>query len=454
MPHYPDSKQALTVLSVVVCLNFTTAFERISNLFLTPWMKTFGVTQTQITLVPALLCLALSLGAITWPTLVEPLLGGFGPGTTVGLRIAILLYTGSLLAASFIPWFWLFLVNIVITGLGMSWMMPASGVALNRWFIKYRMITNQTMEMGRAVFVCTMPYVMQWIMATLGWQWALRVLAVLPLLVFIPIHLMGTAPDAMQRPQSISPPGSDLGEDDKMLPASPAGSRKNTRASDEPAIEPMAAEVKPVMAGPPVYKPRANEPLLLKLVALGVLFSFLGMATGRTLAVAYADGKMKAFGIQMTTFQRASLVTFFNWSSVGIRIVFIILREPLLKVARAGDMWFWGTLLCTATFGITPLLCNKLAVVGLMIAACLQGLTLGIYQGQPITVLAGIVGTERMGKWMGIYTLLCGLGNFIGPVVISKLCAVIGNSDWIYYFCVIFYTLAALMTIPITRNKL
>ena len=84
---YPDTKYALKVLSVVVCLNFLTALERQANLFLTPWMNEFETTQTKIALVPAFLCLAMSFGALTWTPLVEPILG-----TTRGLRLAIILY--------------------------------------------------------------------------------------------------------------------------------------------------------------------------------------------------------------------------------------------------------------------------------------------------------------------------------------------------------------------------
>ena len=81
-------------------------------------------------------------------------------------------------------------------------------------------------------------------------------------------------------------------------------------------------------------------------------------------------------------------------------------------------------------------------------------MTLGIYQGQPITVLANIVGPDRMGKWMGIYTLLTGMGNFIGPVSFSKLSQAIGNADWIYYVTSPLYTIALISAIILCRNNL
>ena len=91
--------------------------------------------------------------------------------------------------------------------------------------------------------------------------------------------------------------------------------------------------------------------------------------------MAYADGKSKSLGFEMTNFQRATLVTIFNWGSVGIRLVIIGFREKIIGAGiKAGDMWFWGALLCIPTFGLTPLLCNKFGVIGLITASLLQGI--------------------------------------------------------------------------------
>lgn len=440
-PRYPDTKHALKILIVVVTLNFLTALERQCNLFLTPWMLEFGTTQTKIALVPAFLCLAMSFGALTWTPLVEPFLG-----TTWGLRLAICFYTGSLLIASCISSLLPFLFLVLITGLGMSWMMPASGVSLNRWFYKYKMITNQTMEMGRALHVCTLPYLIQFVMSTAGWRWALRILAVLPLFVIYVIHYMS------QRPDMPPPPNQTSDETEKMMPAeseklpeSGVSSRSNSSLKKD-------VEEKPL---PMSYKPRENEQFLLRVTSIGVFCSFLAMATGRTLFVAYADGKSAALGFVMTNFQRATLVTIFNWGSVGIRLVIIAFRENIIGAGiKAGDMWFWGALFCIPTFGMTPLLCNKFGVWGLITASLIQGIALGIYQGQPITVLANIVGPDRMGKWMGIYILLTGMGNFIGPVGFSKLSQAIGNADWIYYVTTPLYSVALIAAIVLCRNNL
>lgn len=94
-------------------------------------------------MIPATLCLSLSIGAILWPTVVQP-----KTGTNWGLKLSIIFFFLSLFGTSFAQNFGVFLLGTIVTGLTFSWFMPSSGIALNRWFVKYRIVTNQSMEIG------------------------------------------------------------------------------------------------------------------------------------------------------------------------------------------------------------------------------------------------------------------------------------------------------------------
>ena len=298
------------------------------------------------------------------------------------------------------------------------------------------------MEMGRALYVCFMPFIVQNIIDEYGWRWGLRFLSVMPLIMVPFMYYMGVIPD--ERPLEVEKGDEKEQEkidlDDRSKNQNPEqtslpGAQEQQTQAEAPPPEKMCGCIPK-----PPQSPAAQEELtlpqkkLVRIVCIGVLCSFLAFASGRTLFVTYADqkfGKIEQFNSTtnqtiviresvMSASQRASLVSFFNFSSVGIRVIIIFLKDLIIrKKIRAADMWFFGSIGCIISFGTTPVMANTFGPNGLVMAAVFQGLTLGIYQGQPITVLANIVGVARLRKWMVVYTLLCGLGNFFGPISIG-----------------------------------
>ena len=461
----PDGPYAIKVLIVVVLANFATALERIQNIFLTQWMQEFNKSQTQIVLIPALLCLSLSIGVILWPTVIQPRLG-----TKRGLQVALIAFVISVFVTTKSYHFGIFLIFTCLTGIAMSWFLPSSGVALNLWFIKYRVITNQTMEMGRAIYVCIMPFIIQFVIKNYGWRYAMMILAFLPLPLLPFIWLFGEKPDAVESVE-MQEKGDDKNEDETSEDSQKQklNSTDSESQNQKPTTEKRELTQKEIIANLPELPQEKKR--LLKFLCLGVIFSFLGMASGRTLFVAYADQKYgpkyedtingnmtERVLIQeavMSDPQRAALVSFFNFSSVGIRLIIILLRNVIIKYnVHAGDLWFWGSMGSVASFGLTPILGQQFGPNGLLMAACFQGITIGIYQGQPITVMANIVGVERLQRWMAIYTLLCGLGNFFGPFTMSKVSEMLGSNDYIYYGIIPMYAIVMICAIVLVRHKL
>lgn len=263
--------------------------------------------------------------------------------------------------------------------------------------------------MGRALYVVVFPFFVEIINQKYGWRTGLKFLAVLPLIMIFFTFYFATepCPEEEDKPENLALQDSDS-KNSQSLEAAPK--KPQFDPNNIPELEP-------------------EKKRLLKLCCIGVVCSFLAMGSGRTLFVTYADQKFSTeytsyknlgngtqveigtfygdptnpktaqyFASQNITYdisresvmssgQRAALISAFNLSSVGIRIVIIIFKDLIINAGiKAGDLWYFGGIGCMMSFGSTPVL-SRYGPNGLIAAAIFQGLTLGVYQGQPITVL-------------------------------------------------------------------
>lgn len=519
----PDSRYGVKILIVIIMLNFFTAYSKVVNMFLTDWMAEFGVNQTKVSLIPGSLCLSISVGAMIWTCIVQPSLG-----TAKGIRIAIVKFCLSLLGCSYACRFESLLIGTVTSGISFSWILASSGISINRWFVKYRIVTNQSIDIGKGAYAIVIPYIVGNINVSYGWRVGLRFLAVIPLVMVFFTGYLETAPANLEEYENEylnkrkRSPGK-LRKNKSKLSETSAKTNNNRYDINiaEVAENPMGltssngvpppyypdtgpdycqvfdpenqnheihdSETSIDQAELDKYKKEYDTALLYCLIA--TFLCYLAMGSGRILYVIYSDQKFGAMYVtskanlnqcchlkardlqppelssccsnntiyygdpkqqqnyfqsknltyttikdgQMTANERSCLVSVFNAASLVVRLILILCKDLIFKYKiTSGDLWYWGCLGCALVYMITPFL-STYGVQGLVISSLLQGLFMGLYQGQPITVLTNIVGINKLQKWMAIYTVLCGFSNFVGPISLSIICKHFNNNDIIYY---------------------